>query len=32
MSLVLQDRLTGRPGRITGLFKFLDHITARDRV
>jgi allantoinase len=32
MSLALHDRLTGRPGRITGLVKFLDHITARDRV
>ena len=32
MSLALHDRLTGRPGRITGLVKFLDHIVARDRV
>ena len=32
MSLALHDRLTGRPGRITGLIKFLDHITTRDRV
>ena len=32
MSLALHDRLTGRPGRITGLIKFLDRITARDRV
>jgi hypothetical protein len=32
MSLALHDRLTGRPGRITGLVKFFDHITARDRV
>jgi peptidoglycan/xylan/chitin deacetylase (PgdA/CDA1 family) len=32
MSLALHDRPTGRPGRITGLVKFLDHITARDRV
>jgi len=32
MSLALHDRLTGRPGRITGLIKFLDHITVRDRV
>ena len=32
MSLSLHDRLTGRPGRITGLVKFLDHVTARDRV
>jgi peptidoglycan/xylan/chitin deacetylase (PgdA/CDA1 family) len=30
-SLALHDRLTGRPGRVTGLVKFLDHITARDR-
>ena len=26
------DRLIGRPGRITGLVRFLDHIAARDRV
>jgi peptidoglycan/xylan/chitin deacetylase (PgdA/CDA1 family) len=32
MSLALHDRLTGRPGRITGLIKFLDHVTARERV
>jgi peptidoglycan/xylan/chitin deacetylase (PgdA/CDA1 family) len=32
MSLALHDRLAGRPGRITGLVKFLDHITARNRV
>jgi peptidoglycan/xylan/chitin deacetylase (PgdA/CDA1 family) len=32
MSLALHDRLTGRPGRITGLVKFLDHITTRDHV
>jgi allantoinase len=32
MSLALHDRPIGRPGRITGLVKFLDHITARDRV
>jgi peptidoglycan/xylan/chitin deacetylase (PgdA/CDA1 family) len=32
MSLALHDRLTGRPGRIAGLVKFLDHITARERV
>jgi peptidoglycan/xylan/chitin deacetylase (PgdA/CDA1 family) len=32
MSLALHDRLTGRPGRITGLVKFLEHVTARDRV
>jgi hypothetical protein len=28
----LHDRLIGRPGRITGLVKFLDHITTPDRV
>jgi len=32
MSLALHDRLTGRPGRITGLVKFLDHVAARERV
>jgi peptidoglycan/xylan/chitin deacetylase (PgdA/CDA1 family) len=32
MSLALHDRLIGRPGRITGLVRFLDHIAARDRV
>ena len=32
MSLALHYRLTGRPGRVTGLIKFLDHITTRDRV
>ena len=32
MSLALHDRLIGRPGRITGLVKFLDHIAGRDRV
>jgi allantoinase len=32
MSLALHDRLIGRPGRIAGLVKFLDHIAARDRV
>jgi peptidoglycan/xylan/chitin deacetylase (PgdA/CDA1 family) len=32
MSLALHDRLCGRPGRIAGLVKFLDHIAARDRV
>ena len=25
-------RMTGRPCRIKGLVKFLDHVTARDRV
>jgi peptidoglycan/xylan/chitin deacetylase (PgdA/CDA1 family) len=32
MSLAVHDRLIGRPGRITGLVRFLDHIAARDRV
>src|SRR5438270_487794 len=32
MSLALHDRLIGRPGRIIGLVKFLDHIAGRDRV
>jgi len=32
MSLAVHDRLIGRPGRITGLVKFLDHIAGRDRV
>jgi peptidoglycan/xylan/chitin deacetylase (PgdA/CDA1 family) len=32
MSLALHDRLIGRPGRITGLVKFLDHVRSRDRV
>lgn len=32
MSLAIHDRLIGRPGRITGLVKFLGHIASRDRV
>lgn len=32
MSLALHDRLIGRPGRITGLVKFLDHVKSRDKV
>ncbi|MFO1149470.1 MAG: polysaccharide deacetylase family protein [Alsobacter sp.] len=32
MSLAIHDRIIGRPGRITGLVKFLDHIRSRDRV
>jgi peptidoglycan/xylan/chitin deacetylase (PgdA/CDA1 family) len=32
MSLAVHDRLIGRPGRITGLVKFLDWIATRDRV
>lgn len=32
MSLALHDRLIGRPGRITGLVRFLEHVRAHDRV
>ncbi len=32
MSLAVHDRLIGRPGRITGLVRFLDHIAGRDKV
>jgi peptidoglycan/xylan/chitin deacetylase (PgdA/CDA1 family) len=32
MSLALHDRLIGRPGRITGLVRFLEHIKSRDKV
>ena len=32
MSLALHDRLIGRPGRITGLVRFLDHVRSRDKV
>jgi peptidoglycan/xylan/chitin deacetylase (PgdA/CDA1 family) len=32
MSLALHDRLIGRPGRMTGLVKFLDHLAGHDRV
>jgi len=32
MSLAVHDRLIGRPGRITGLAKFLDHVARHDRV
>lgn len=32
MSLAIHDRLVGRPGRVTGLVRFLDHITTKDRV
>lgn len=32
MSLAVHDRLIGRPGRITGLVRFLDHVRSRDRV
>jgi peptidoglycan/xylan/chitin deacetylase (PgdA/CDA1 family) len=32
MTIAVHDRLIGRPGRVTGLVKFLDHIAGRDRV
>jgi len=32
MSLAVHDRLIGRPGRITGLVRFLDHAMKHDRV
>ena len=32
MSLAVHDRLIGRPGRITGLVKFLEHVRRHDRV
>ena len=32
MSLAVHDRIIGRPGRITGLVRFLDHIAGRDKV
>jgi putative urate catabolism protein len=32
MSVGLHCRLAGRPGRIAGLIRFLDHIAGRDRV
>jgi peptidoglycan/xylan/chitin deacetylase (PgdA/CDA1 family) len=32
MSLALHDRIIGRPARVTGLVKFLDHITSRDKI
>jgi len=32
MTIAVHDRLIGRPGRITGLVRFLDHIAGRDRV
>ncbi len=32
MSLAIHDRIIGRPGRVTGLIRFLDHIRSRDRV
>jgi peptidoglycan/xylan/chitin deacetylase (PgdA/CDA1 family) len=32
MSLALHDRLIGRPGRITGLVRFLEHVRGHDKV
>jgi peptidoglycan/xylan/chitin deacetylase (PgdA/CDA1 family) len=32
MSLAVHDRLIGRPGRITGLVRFLDHVRRHDKV
>jgi peptidoglycan/xylan/chitin deacetylase (PgdA/CDA1 family) len=32
MSLALHDRLIGRPGRITGLMRFLDHVAKHENV
>jgi len=32
MSVGLHCRLAGRPGRLAGLARFLDHIAARDKV
>jgi len=32
MSIGLHTRLTGRPGRIAGLIRFLDHVQRHDRV
>src|SRR5437764_11190795 len=32
MSVAVHDRLIGRPGRITGLVRFLDHVANHDRV
>ena len=32
MSLALHDRLIGRPGRVTGLVRFLDHVKRHERV
>ena len=32
MSLALHDRLIGRPGRVTGLVRFLDHVRKHDKV
>ncbi|MEZ5924296.1 MAG: polysaccharide deacetylase family protein [Hyphomicrobiaceae bacterium] len=32
MTLAIHDRLIGRPGRVTGLIRFLDHICSKERV
>jgi putative urate catabolism protein len=32
MSVAVHDRLIGRPGRITGLVRFLNHVAKHDRV
>ncbi len=32
MSLALHDRIIGRPGRVTGLVKFLEHVRRHDKV
>lgn len=32
MSLAIHDRIIGRPGRITGLVKFLEHVLRHDKV
>lgn len=32
MSLAVHDRLIGRPGRITGLIRFLEHVRRHDQV
>jgi peptidoglycan/xylan/chitin deacetylase (PgdA/CDA1 family) len=32
MSLAIHDRLIGRPGRITGLIRFLEHVRKHERV
>jgi peptidoglycan/xylan/chitin deacetylase (PgdA/CDA1 family) len=32
MSVGLHARLAGRPGRMRGLARFLDHVARRDRV
>ncbi len=32
MTVAIHDRLTGRPGRVAGLARFLDHVAAHERV